>query len=135
LENSSQWTFQKNIFEIFSFFATGLKNFKAPFRKKIFRKFLKLPKFSKIKFYENFRLYSKFRVCYSIQVQNIITNKILKYINVVFTVLCNFMPCGRDHCCLYHACSCRQKMIMQTLLQSFGFSKILSSILTPIIWR
>jgi len=37
-ENSFQWIFRKNIFEIFgylSFFATGLKNFKAPFRKKI----------------------------------------------------------------------------------------------------
>jgi len=31
-----------------SFFATGLKNFKALFRKKIFGKFLKLPKFLKI---------------------------------------------------------------------------------------
>jgi len=44
---------------IFSFFAKGLKNFKAPFRKKNFGKFLKFPKLPKIKFYENFWLYSK----------------------------------------------------------------------------
>jgi len=61
-ENSFQWIFQKNTFEnfgIFSFFATGLKNLKAPFRKKIFGEFLKFPKFPKIKFYENFQLYGK----------------------------------------------------------------------------
>jgi len=29
-KNSFQCIFRKNIFEIFSFFATGLKNFKAP---------------------------------------------------------------------------------------------------------
>jgi len=61
-ENSFQWIFFGKIFSkfsvIFSFFATGLKNFKALFCKKIFRKFLKFPKFPKIKFYENFRLYS-----------------------------------------------------------------------------
>jgi len=34
-----------------------LKNFKAPFHKKIFGKFLKFLKFPKIKFYENFWLY------------------------------------------------------------------------------
>jgi len=45
-------------FRNLSFFATGLKNFKAPFHKKIFGKFLKFPKFPKIKFYENFWLYS-----------------------------------------------------------------------------
>jgi len=39
----------------FSFFATGLKNFKEHFIKK-FRKFLKFPKFLKMKFYENFRV-------------------------------------------------------------------------------
>jgi len=43
---------------IFFFFATGLKNFKALFCKKIFGKFLKCPKFPKIKYYENFRPYS-----------------------------------------------------------------------------
>jgi len=63
LENSFQWIFQK-IFSkfsgIFSFLATGSKNFKAPFWKKIFRKFLKFPKFPKIKFYENFWLYGTY---------------------------------------------------------------------------
>jgi len=37
LKNSFQWIFWKNIleiFDIFYFFATGLKNFKAPFCKK-----------------------------------------------------------------------------------------------------
>jgi len=34
-----------------------LKNFKTPFCKKNFGKFLKFPKLPKIKFYENFQLY------------------------------------------------------------------------------
>jgi len=42
---------------IFSFFATGLKSFKAPFCKNFFGKFLKFLQFPKIKFYENFWLY------------------------------------------------------------------------------
>jgi len=60
LENSFQWIFWKNNFEIFGYLfllCYRLENFKAPFRKKIFGKFLKFPKFPKIKYYENFWLY------------------------------------------------------------------------------
>jgi len=51
------------IFWFFSFFAAGLKNFKAPFYKKNFGKFLKFLKFLKIKFYKNFWLYGISYVC------------------------------------------------------------------------
>jgi len=51
LENSFHEYFGKiflKFSDIFSFLATGLKNFKAPFHKKIFGKFLKFLKFPKI---------------------------------------------------------------------------------------
>jgi len=71
LENSFQRIFRKNIFKIFGYLfllCYRLENFKAPFCKKIFGKFLRFPKFPKIKFYENFRLYDRhamFRVANS----------------------------------------------------------------------
>jgi len=54
--NISEKYFQ-NFWLSFSFFATGLKNFKTLFHKKNFGKFLKFLKFPKIKFYENFQLH------------------------------------------------------------------------------
>jgi len=47
----------QNFQSSFSFFATGSKTLKHHFIKK-FGKFLKFPKFLKIKLYENFWLYS-----------------------------------------------------------------------------